>query len=48
MKKNNKVMSKRVLVTIPDSLYEKLKKKGISHETDAELLRNALLLYIGD
>jgi hypothetical protein len=39
-----KGMSKRLLLTIPDSLWKKLKLLGIPHENDSELIRNALII----
>jgi len=40
-------MSKRIMVTIPNALYKKIKNLGINHESDSELIRIALeiLLY---
>lgn len=50
IKNIKKFMSKRILLTIPDTLYKKLKNLGINHESDSELIRIALeiLLYKKD
>jgi hypothetical protein len=38
-------VSKKILVTLNDEQYEKLKGSGGLGETDAEKLRNSFLIY---
>jgi hypothetical protein len=38
-------MSKKIMVTLTDEQYEKLKKSKALGETDAEKLRNSFLIY---
>lgn len=38
-------MSKKILVTLTDEQYEKLKSNEILGETDSEKLRNTFLIY---
>ncbi len=38
-------MTKKILVTLTDEQYEKLKKSNALGETDAERIRNSFLIY---
>jgi hypothetical protein len=38
-------VSKKILVTLTDEQYEKLKSSNALGETDAERLRNSFLIY---
>lgn len=48
MKEEKIHMSKRIMVTIPDSLYKQLKSMGLNHESDSELIRIALEILLYD
>ena len=41
-------MSKRIFITIGDNLYQRLKKENIPHDSDSELIKNSIILFLGE